>query len=283
MRAGRRTCLLGINCGEQLLHGAPGWCPERLVELDRLCKLLADEVIAPREFAVPTAMLALAEDAALARLMIAPPDVRVFRSRGRGHARAASNGLRTPDILETPTKHRRHYSMPQPRRHRHGPLARPPPRAQILASRRDGCTEAITVKSRLHQRADGRTGSQRGFAHQPGKVIRAEPISALYEQAKCLVPAFCETATAVNNRDTDAPMRCLERSDSTIDEQIARLGAFTTTARAARPRRDAHALIAAGVCEVLRVSAETRLRGWACEIRSAPGDRQGVGGASPLR
>ena len=28
---------------------------------------------------------------------------------------------------------------------------------------------------------------------------------------------------------------------------------------------------------------ETRLRGWACEIRSAPGDRQGVGGASPLR
>ncbi len=28
---------------------------------------------------------------------------------------------------------------------------------------------------------------------------------------------------------------------------------------------------------------EARLLGWACEIRSAPGDRQGVGGASPLR
>jgi len=28
---------------------------------------------------------------------------------------------------------------------------------------------------------------------------------------------------------------------------------------------------------------ETRLRGWACKTRSAPGDRQGVGGASPLR
>ena len=28
---------------------------------------------------------------------------------------------------------------------------------------------------------------------------------------------------------------------------------------------------------------ETGLVGWACEIRSAPGDRQGVGGASPLR
>jgi hypothetical protein len=37
---------------------------------------------------------------------------------GRGHARAASNGLRTPDILRAPTKHRRHYSMPQPRRRR---------------------------------------------------------------------------------------------------------------------------------------------------------------------
>src|SRR5262249_12349345 len=28
---------------------------------------------------------------------------------------------------------------------------------------------------------------------------------------------------------------------------------------------------------------ETGLAGWACETRSAPGDRQGVGGASPLR
>jgi hypothetical protein len=27
---------------------------------------------------------------------------------------------------------------------------------------------------------------------------------------------------------------------------------------------------------------ETRLRGWACRTRSAPGDRQGVGGASPV-
>jgi hypothetical protein len=29
--------------------------------------------------------------------------------------------------------------------------------------------------------------------------------------------------------------------------------------------------------------ARDRLRGWACETRSAPGDRQGVGGASPPR
>src|SRR6516165_4338115 len=34
-------------------------------------------------------------------------------SRDRGHALAASNGLPTPDILMAPTKHRRHYSMPQ--------------------------------------------------------------------------------------------------------------------------------------------------------------------------
>ena len=30
-------------------------------------------------------------------------------------------------------------------------------------------------------------------------------------------------------------------------------------------------------------ATETRLGGWACKTRSAPGDRQGVGGASPLR
>jgi hypothetical protein len=46
------TCLLGINCGEQLLHGARRRCAEPLVEVDRLRKLLADEVIVPREFGV---------------------------------------------------------------------------------------------------------------------------------------------------------------------------------------------------------------------------------------
>ena len=50
--AARRTCLLNINCGEQLLRGARRRYAERLVEVDRLHKLLADEVIAPREFAV---------------------------------------------------------------------------------------------------------------------------------------------------------------------------------------------------------------------------------------
>src|SRR5260370_30438628 len=41
-----------INCGEQLLYGARRRFAERLVEVNRLCKLLADEVIAPREFGV---------------------------------------------------------------------------------------------------------------------------------------------------------------------------------------------------------------------------------------
>src|SRR6516164_1941425 len=50
--AARRTCLLGINGGEQLLHGTRRRYAERLVEVNRLCKLLSDEVIAPREFGV---------------------------------------------------------------------------------------------------------------------------------------------------------------------------------------------------------------------------------------
>src|SRR5437660_8285944 len=49
----RRICYLGIDCGEQLLHGARRRCAERLVEVDCLRKLLEDEVISPREFAVP--------------------------------------------------------------------------------------------------------------------------------------------------------------------------------------------------------------------------------------
>src|SRR2546430_8050460 len=48
----RRTSHIGIDCGEQLLHGARRGCAERLVEVDRLRKLLTDKVIAPREFAV---------------------------------------------------------------------------------------------------------------------------------------------------------------------------------------------------------------------------------------
>jgi hypothetical protein len=51
-------------------------------------------------------MLAFADDAALARLVIAAGvaplhiyRLEAFRSRDRGHARAASNGLRTTDIL----------------------------------------------------------------------------------------------------------------------------------------------------------------------------------------
>jgi len=70
-----------------------------------------------------------------------PP--RAFRSRGRGHARVASNGLRTPDILRTPTKHRRHCSMPQPRRRRHGPQPDCRRALELLAASRDGCTEAM--------------------------------------------------------------------------------------------------------------------------------------------
>ena len=71
---------------------------------------------------------------------------RSFGSRGRWHARVASNGLRTPDILGAPTKHRRYYSMPQPRRRRHGPK---PDRRRALelfaAASHDGATEALML------------------------------------------------------------------------------------------------------------------------------------------
>ncbi len=40
---------------------------------------------------------------------------------------------------------------------------------------------------------------------------------------------------------------------------------------------------AEGLSRLTSLLRETRLRGWACRTRSAPGDRQGVGGASPLR
>jgi ABC transporter substrate binding protein len=43
---------LGLDCGEQLLHSAHRRRTEHFVQMNRLCKLLADEVIALREFGV---------------------------------------------------------------------------------------------------------------------------------------------------------------------------------------------------------------------------------------
>src|SRR6266849_317481 len=50
--AARRKRLFGVDRGEQLLHGTRRRRTERLVEVDCLRKLLADEIIAPRELAV---------------------------------------------------------------------------------------------------------------------------------------------------------------------------------------------------------------------------------------
>src|SRR5262245_37781439 len=95
---------------------------------------------------------------------------------GRGHARAASNGPRTPDILKTATKHRRHYSMPQPRRHRRGPKPDRRRVLELLAASRDGCTEAdmlahgFTVPQMVElvrARACERDGRARGRARPP--------------------------------------------------------------------------------------------------------------------
>src|SRR5262249_49865244 len=48
-----------------------------------------------------------------------------------------------PDILRAPTKKRRHYSMPQPRRRRHGPQPDRRRALELLAASPDGCTEAM--------------------------------------------------------------------------------------------------------------------------------------------
>jgi hypothetical protein len=94
-------------------------------------------------------MLAFADDAALARLVIAAaqrraclPPRQAFRSLGRGHARAGSTvrgGLISLGHQPSPLPPLHAPAPPSPR-----PPARPPPRAlELLASCNDGCTEAI--------------------------------------------------------------------------------------------------------------------------------------------
>ena len=62
-----------------------------------------------------------------------------------GHARAASNGPRTPDILRAPTKHRRRYSMPPLRGPRHGPRPDRRRALELLPASRDGATETLIL------------------------------------------------------------------------------------------------------------------------------------------
>jgi hypothetical protein len=113
-------------------------------------------------------MLALADDAALARLVIAARRT-TFPSRGRWHARAASNDLRTPDILRAPTTHRHRCSTAPLRHRRHGPNPDCRRALELLACR-DGCTEAIMIAH--------------GFAAgQMNEFVRAGPATATAERA----------------------------------------------------------------------------------------------------
>ena len=48
----RRTCLLGINSGEQLLRDARRRLTKCLVEVDRLRKLLENERVTPHKLTV---------------------------------------------------------------------------------------------------------------------------------------------------------------------------------------------------------------------------------------
>jgi len=92
-------------------------------------------------------MLVFADDAALARLVIAATQRRAhvyrleaFRSRGRGHARAASTCYPADQV-----HHRRRYSMPHFAAPRRGPKPDRRPALELLAASRDGCTEAIML------------------------------------------------------------------------------------------------------------------------------------------
>src|SRR5262245_32709426 len=80
-------------------------------------------------------MLALADDAALARLVIA-----AIAIPGRARLQLSDG---TPDILKAPTKYRRRHSMPHPHRRRHGPEPDRCRALELLASCRDGATEAL--------------------------------------------------------------------------------------------------------------------------------------------
>src|SRR5262245_29767088 len=50
--------------------------------------------------------------------------------------------------LGAPTKHRRHCSMPQSLRHRHGPKPDRRRALELLVSCPDGCTEALMIARR---------------------------------------------------------------------------------------------------------------------------------------
>ena len=76
-------------------------------------------------------MLALADDAALAHLVIAATAI------------PGVHGLRTPEILTAPTKHHRPYSMPPPRRRRLGSKPDRRRALELLASCKDDCTEGV--------------------------------------------------------------------------------------------------------------------------------------------
>jgi hypothetical protein len=97
-------------------------------------------------------MLAFADDAALARLVIAAGvtplhiyRLEAFRSRGRG---ACPCGLeRSPDAWYPADQvhHRRHYSMPPLRRPRRGPKPDRRRALELLAGSGDGYTEALML------------------------------------------------------------------------------------------------------------------------------------------
>ena len=97
-------------------------------------------------------MLAFADDAALARLVIAAAQRRARLTPELSDARPRTVSGRLIS-LRAPTKHRRHYSMPQPRRRRHGTPARPPARPRIARRLPHGFSIGLMVEL-IDARAD---------------------------------------------------------------------------------------------------------------------------------
>jgi hypothetical protein len=97
-------------------------------------------------------MLALADEAALTRLAIAAAQRRSpLRAIELSDCAVEGMPVRPRTVSErlisfrAPTKHRRHYSMPQPRRRRYSPQPDRRRALELLVASRDGCTEAIML------------------------------------------------------------------------------------------------------------------------------------------
>src|SRR5262249_10137004 len=105
----------------------------------------------PPQHVRQSAMLAFADDTALARLVIAAAQrrarlpLRTFRSRGRGHPSPPSKGPRPPDLFAPPPTPPAVPPCPPPAVVATAPSPTAAARFELLAASPDGCTEAMML------------------------------------------------------------------------------------------------------------------------------------------